>query len=97
MPTLIRFHRTGGPEVLQYDEVLARPLQAGEIRLKVEAIDLDRAEIMFRDGRSSPSFARQRPNRQTSSSMARCLPIPRRFPSSLRWERTLPSAPISSD
>ncbi|MFZ0711882.1 MAG: zinc-dependent alcohol dehydrogenase family protein [Terrimicrobiaceae bacterium] len=51
MPTLIRFHRTGGPEVLQYDEVPVRPLQAGEIRLKVEAIGLNRAEIMFRGGK----------------------------------------------
>ncbi|MEA3211468.1 MAG: hypothetical protein QOE70_4525 [Chthoniobacter sp.] len=48
--TLIRFHKTGGPEVLQYDQVPARPLQAGEIRLKVEAIGLNRAEVMFRGG-----------------------------------------------
>ena len=58
MPTHIRFHRTGGPEVLQYDEVAARPLQAGEIRLKVEAIGLNRAEVMFREGQyiEPPAF-----------------------------------------
>jgi NADPH2:quinone reductase len=58
MPTLIRFHRTGGPEVLQYDEVPERPLQAGEIRLKVEAIGLNRAEIMYREGQyvEAPKF-----------------------------------------
>jgi len=50
MPTLIRFHRTGGPEVLQYDEAPGRRLEEGEIRLKVEAIGLNRAEIMFREG-----------------------------------------------
>ena len=50
MPTLIRFHRTGGPEVLQYDEVPAAPLHEGEVRLKVEAIGLNRAEVMFREG-----------------------------------------------
>ena len=50
MPTLIRFHQTGGPEVLQYDPVPARPLQSGEIRLKVEAIGLNRAEVMYREG-----------------------------------------------
>ena len=50
MPTLIRFHRTGSPEVLQYDEVPAPRLKEGEIRLKVEAIGLNRAEIMFREG-----------------------------------------------
>jgi NADPH:quinone reductase-like Zn-dependent oxidoreductase len=50
MPTLIRFHKTGGPEVLQYDQVPARTLTSGEIRLKVEAIGLNRAEVMFRTG-----------------------------------------------
>jgi len=50
MPTLIRFHQTGGPEVLQYDPVPARPLQSGEIRLQVEAIGLNRAEVMYREG-----------------------------------------------
>ena len=52
MATLIRFHKTGGPEVLQYDRVEAPPLQAGEIRLRVEAIGLNRAEVMFREGQS---------------------------------------------
>ena len=51
MPKLIRFHKTGGPEVLQYDDLPARALQPGEIRLKVEAIGLNRAEVMFREGR----------------------------------------------
>ena len=41
MPTLIRFHRAGGPEVLQYDQLSARPLQSGEVRLKVEAIGVN--------------------------------------------------------
>jgi NADPH:quinone reductase-like Zn-dependent oxidoreductase len=50
MPTLIRFHQTGGPDVLQYDQVPARPLQSGEIRLKVEAIGINRAEVMYREG-----------------------------------------------
>ena len=38
MPTQIRFHRTGGPDVLQYDEVPSRKLETGEVRLKVEAM-----------------------------------------------------------
>jgi NADPH:quinone reductase-like Zn-dependent oxidoreductase len=50
MPTLIRFHQTGDPAVLQYDNVPARKLQVGEVRLKVEAIGLNRAEVMFREG-----------------------------------------------
>ena len=58
MPTLIRFHRTGDPGVLQYDNVPAQKLQAGEVRLKVEAIGLNRAEVMFREGRyvEEPEF-----------------------------------------
>jgi NADPH:quinone reductase-like Zn-dependent oxidoreductase len=50
MPKLIRFHKTGGPEVLQYDDMPARALQSGEIRLKVEAIGLNRAEVGYVSG-----------------------------------------------
>ena len=58
MPTLIRFHQTGGPEVLRYDEVPTPALKAGEVRLKVEAIGLNRAEVMFREGKyiEEPEF-----------------------------------------
>ncbi len=58
MPTLIRFHRTGGPEVLSYDQVAAPALGADEVRLKVEAIGINRAEVMFREGKyiEEPSF-----------------------------------------
>ncbi len=58
MPNLIRFHRAGGPEVLQFDEVPARKLETGEIRLKVEAIGLNRAEVMFREAQyiEAPEF-----------------------------------------
>src|SRR5574342_606045 len=51
MSKIIRFHRTGGPEVLQIDELPDRPLRSGEVRLKVTAIGLNRAEIMFREGK----------------------------------------------
>lgn len=50
MPNVILFRRTGGAEVLQYETEAKRPLQSGEVRLKVEAIGLNRAEIMFREG-----------------------------------------------
>ena len=50
MPKIVRFHETGGPEVLKLEELpLAEPGK-GEVRLKVEAIGLNRAEIMFRKG-----------------------------------------------
>lgn len=46
----VRFHSIGGPEVLRLDEVeLAEP-QAGELRIRVEAIGLNRAEAAYRAG-----------------------------------------------
>jgi NADPH:quinone reductase len=50
MSRIVRFHRTGGPEVLQLDELdIGRP-KAGEIRIRVRALGLNRAEAMFRSG-----------------------------------------------
>lgn len=47
---IVRFHKTGGPEVLKL-EVLPLPEPGkGEVRLRVQAIGLNRAEIMFRSG-----------------------------------------------
>jgi len=51
MPKIIRFHEVGGPEVLKIEELPAPTPQKGEVRLKVEAIGLNRAEVMFRQGR----------------------------------------------
>ncbi len=46
---IVRFHKIGGPEVLQFDELpLPEPAQ-GEVRLRVKAIGLNRAEVMFRN------------------------------------------------
>jgi NADPH:quinone reductase-like Zn-dependent oxidoreductase len=46
---IVRFHKAGGPEVLQFDEFpLPEPAQ-GEVRLRVKAIGLNRAESMFRN------------------------------------------------
>jgi len=50
MPKIVRFHETGGPEVLQLEELPPSEPRQGEVRLKVEAIGLNRAEIMFRKG-----------------------------------------------
>ena len=48
---IVRFHKTGDPEVLQFEEIpLPEPGQ-GEVRLRVKAIGLNRAEVMFRMGR----------------------------------------------
>lgn len=47
---IVLFHQTGGPEVLKIEELpLPEPGQE-EVRLRVHAIGLNRAEIMFRTG-----------------------------------------------
>ena len=46
----IRVSQTGGPEVLQFDELPLPETVQGEVRLRVKAIGLNRAEIMFRNG-----------------------------------------------
>jgi len=50
MPKIVRFYEAGGPEVLKLEELPLVEPGAGEVRLKVEAIGLNRAEIMFRQG-----------------------------------------------
>jgi NADPH:quinone reductase-like Zn-dependent oxidoreductase len=50
MSRVVRFHRLGGPEVLQIDEIPDQALKEGELRVRVEAIGLNRAEQMFRSG-----------------------------------------------
>ena len=50
MSKIVRFHQTGGAEVLKLEDLpLAEPGK-GEVRLRVEAIGLNRAEVMFRSG-----------------------------------------------
>ncbi len=50
MPKIVRFHEPGGPEVLKIEDLPLVEPGKGEVRLKVEAIGLNRAEIMFRKG-----------------------------------------------
>ena len=50
MARIVRFHETGGPEVLRLDQVPECDPGPGEVRLKVEAIGLNRAEVMLREG-----------------------------------------------
>jgi NADPH:quinone reductase-like Zn-dependent oxidoreductase len=47
---IVRFHETGGPEVLKIEETTLPELDNGEVRLRVHAIGLNRAEVMFRLG-----------------------------------------------
>jgi NADPH:quinone reductase-like Zn-dependent oxidoreductase len=50
MARIVRFHQTGGPEVLKIEQVEARPPGPGEVRIAVKALGLNRAESMFRSG-----------------------------------------------
>jgi NADPH:quinone reductase-like Zn-dependent oxidoreductase len=50
MPKVVRFHEVGGPEVLKIEDVAVPEPGKGEVRLKVEAIGLNRAESMFYHG-----------------------------------------------
>src|SRR5665213_4039946 len=47
---IVRFHQTGDAEVLKLGIVPTPEPAAGEIRLRVKAIGLNRAEVMFRRG-----------------------------------------------
>jgi NADPH:quinone reductase-like Zn-dependent oxidoreductase len=58
MARIVRFHQTGGPEVLRIDEVATSPPGEGEVRIAVKAIGLNRAESLFRQGMylEAPTF-----------------------------------------
>jgi NADPH:quinone reductase-like Zn-dependent oxidoreductase len=47
---VIRFHELGGPEVLRIEEQPVRAPDAGEVRIRVDAIGLNRSEVNFRRG-----------------------------------------------
>jgi hypothetical protein len=47
---IVRFHKTGPAEVLQFDELPIPAPGRGEVLLRVKAVGLNRAEIMFRQG-----------------------------------------------
>ena len=48
MPRIVRFHRLGGPEVLQIDELPEDQPGPGEARIKVQAFALNRADYLYR-------------------------------------------------
>jgi NADPH:quinone reductase-like Zn-dependent oxidoreductase len=47
---IVRFHKTGPAEVLQFDDLPVPDPGPDEVRMRVKAIGLNRAEIMFREG-----------------------------------------------
>jgi NADPH2:quinone reductase len=50
MPNAIRFHQTGGPEVLQWETVEASPPAAGEARVRHHAVGLNYIDTYHRSG-----------------------------------------------
>jgi NADPH:quinone reductase-like Zn-dependent oxidoreductase len=50
MTRVVRFHQTGGPEKLVIEEMDVGAPSAGHVRIKVEAVGLNRAEAMYRAG-----------------------------------------------
>ena len=50
MSRVVRFHEHGGPEQLRIEDIDVGSPGEGEVRLRVEAVGLNRAEAMFRAG-----------------------------------------------
>ncbi|MDX8482804.1 zinc-dependent alcohol dehydrogenase family protein [Mesorhizobium sp. VK24D] len=50
MARIVRFHCHGGPEVLRIEEVEVSPPGPGEVRIRVKALGLNRAEASMRNG-----------------------------------------------
>ena len=50
MEHAIRFHQSGGPEVLQWEEIKVGAPAAGEVRLRHKAVGLNMADTYFRSG-----------------------------------------------
>ncbi len=50
MAKVVRLHTLGGPEVLQIEDIDVGEPGVGEVRIRVEAVGLNRAEAMYRAG-----------------------------------------------
>jgi NADPH:quinone reductase-like Zn-dependent oxidoreductase len=50
MSRVVRVHETGGPDVLRIEDMEVGEPAAGELRVRVEAIGLNRSEAMYRAG-----------------------------------------------
>ena len=50
MSKVVTFNRTGGPEVLEIVDVQVSAPAAGEVQIRVQALGINRAEIMYRSG-----------------------------------------------
>ncbi len=50
MANTVLLHKTGGPENLKIEDAATRAPEAGEVKLRVEAVGLNRAELMYMGG-----------------------------------------------
>ncbi|UGY02686.1 zinc-dependent alcohol dehydrogenase family protein [Bradyrhizobium quebecense] len=50
MARVVRFHQHGGPEVLRIEDLAIAPPARGEIRIRIKALGLNRAEALMRTG-----------------------------------------------
>jgi NADPH:quinone reductase-like Zn-dependent oxidoreductase len=50
MPKVVRFHQLSGPEALKFEDHPSREPKAGEVRLRVQAVGLNRAEALYARG-----------------------------------------------
>src|SRR3546814_6471760 len=50
MARIVRIHETGGPEVLRVEDIPVRAPGPGEIRIHVEAMGINRSDVIFRYG-----------------------------------------------
>src|SRR5258705_545001 len=50
MPRAVVFHEVGGPEVLKIENIEVGEPGPGEVRIRVDAIGLNRGEVLFRAG-----------------------------------------------
>jgi NADPH:quinone reductase-like Zn-dependent oxidoreductase len=50
MSKVVRFRKVGGPEVLQFDDVNVALPRAGEVQIRVKALGINRAQVMYRSG-----------------------------------------------
>src|SRR5437588_6931066 len=71
MARVVRFYETGGPEVLRLEEAEISPPGKGEVQIRIHALGLNRAEVMFRSGNylSAPRFP-ARPGYEAAGTIA---------------------------
>jgi NADPH:quinone reductase-like Zn-dependent oxidoreductase len=63
MTKAVRFHQFGGPEVLEIEDIPTPRPGMGEVRLKMHAVGLNRADSMLYRGVSSPQAQSPVPRR----------------------------------